>query len=401
MTAVGVANLDDDTVRLIMSKMSLDDGLGAASICQAWKEMSRSVWGSAKLLGDSSLLYDGQRDLCSTKRFVCPEKMALLPNGDICVVDSYYCDPHRRATIVSPAFVHKRHLPCPEPRGYPETDWCPGEGRLEAAVCTDDILFLSYYFPGCPGSCGRLFKYRLSDLALLAQLESNYRVGGLAEADDDDDDQEWAQYFCVPVSLLVLDGKLYVCDAGGECGEPSVVVFDMDLKYLFTFGVCNDYHLAEALGGPVAVDSLGLSLISPSDIACHEGLIYVCESQMKCIYVFDPAGNFQRVVLCNGSRFTALGEPIRIEFARGRLLVATDVAAPTYTSNHSGLVLALTPHGVLLQKIKLESVPYGLFAHEAEGRVYVACHVPATPDARPHAIGHAPPVFKVHALSIL
>jgi len=323
--------LEPDLAQLVMEQLrNVEDAFSAAAVCMAWRNASRDVWGTARLLGEVSRLVK----LCpDSLDLVQPDHLIVLPDGNICVVDSYVCDPHRRVMIVTPDFEPVKALPCAARPIYPESEWCPGEGHLEAAAASGDALFVTYYVPGCPGNAGEMFKYSLADDMLLHSIDSSYPVSGWgaweAASEEESEDMEWDQYFCHATDLVILGERLYVCDRGGECGDPSVVVFDHDLRYLFTFGTGNDNDSSgsgtddsgsdtddwRTIGTPN--DSRG-QLTDPLAIAAHEGLLYLLECRAKRVSVFDASGQFQHVVLCNGEHFA---NPPIIAFARGRLLV--------------------------------------------------------------------------------
>lgn len=378
-----------DVAQLLLEQLGLATGLRLARLCCVWRDVSHLVHGHAKLLSATALnlgqpaLMDlltghaeldvllrrlpggGQSKLCSELGcFESPHSIKLLPSGELCVVDQSYTNPLRRVTIFSSSLEPLRELPCPRRLEYGEKP-CPGEGRLMAAAPSKQFLFVSYYFPGCPFACGALFKYSLHDFALLKEVEGNQCIN---EDEEDEDLLEFTSHFAVAEDMVVVDEKLYVCDRGGECGEPSVVVFDMDLEYLFTFGAGDDtrhYSVASPEG----------ELTGPQAITAHAGSIYVAETLGNRVSVFDLKGNFQRIVLCNGEPFI---KPLSIAFCCGRLLVGefqdADYSSPSPEWPPS-CVKVLTPDGVLLQTLDLKFSPQALCVDEDNGRVYASTGV--------------------------
>lgn len=361
---------DHDTVELIMKQMGLADGLRLARTSKVWRDASRGVCGIARTLiatterfvyPGNSIQYGG-RNRYYEDRFVSPACTTILPSGDICVVDSSHRPRMRRAQIYSADLKFKHEIVCPAPLLYSENSDCYAEGHFTAAAASAEHLFLTYYAMGA--STGAIYKYRLSDFELLATFEGTQyeERDGEAEDEDDDDDIEWTSYFCMPIAVVVVGRRLFVCDHGGECGYSSVVVFDLDLKHLLTFG-------KEGEG----------ALCCPEGIAAHDGLIYVADQFNDRVAVFDEEGVFQREVLCNGER---MGCPLSVAIARGRLLVGCTYSSAGSTKSNDGVVFVLTPDGDLLQKIKF-ALPISLCVHDSKDRVYVSDFVDTS--GRPEA----------------
>ena len=367
-----------DVVTCIIEHLDLAGHLRFMSLCRTWRDMLRHTWGRAEHLSvtdlrlGASIAEQYRQDVVQEGRgrlppphpaepplgfFQRPNDVKTLPHGrGLCVVDCSRHEKLRRVQIFSPALEPLHALVCPAPLGYPEERGCYAEGAFRAAAASEDMLFVAYYFPGCPGDCGRIYKYSLPDLQLVGTLSSNYEVTDADDENIDDDDREWDLHFCNAEDMVVLDQRLYVCDRGGECGYPSVVAFDLDLAHLFTFGT----------------DELAI----PMGIAVHAGHIYVVDEGTCCVAVFDPNGAFQHYVRCNGDRFD---DPVCIAFAHGRILVG-EYTQPWF--GRTSRVKVLTPDGVLLHTVDVDYNPISLCVDEAKDRVYVA----AINDPRLHVL---------------
>jgi hypothetical protein len=355
---------DSDVASLIMEQLGLADGLAMARICKTWRASSREVWGRAQFLGRTALFVGDGKVGNALGQFELPVDVKILPRGDVCVVDGSWAADRRRFQILSADLEPLREVPCAAPQIYGRGNG--GGYDLMAVAASPDALFAACYSSGDPGHSAILFKYRLRDFEVLEELESSYEVNPPEDEDDEDDCGEWDEYFAAPADLLVVSDQLYLCDRGGECGSPSVVVFDLDLQHLFTFGIAR--HRADAFFDSerrfvIPAKKKGV-LLGPEALTSKDGLIYVADTVADRVKVFDLHGNFQRVVLCNRKPFVA---PISIAFARGRLLVGEGTS-----SSHGRRVKVLTPDGVLLQTVELSFSPASLCVHEAKDRVYAA-----------------------------
>lgn len=363
-----------DVVSLIVEQLGVADGLRLAGVSKVWRDSSRIVWGHAKSLSSTgksfvssekrlhadSLLRNLHQKIGSkqAKDAVLdqPARVILLPNGDVCVVDSSPFAEMRRVVVFSAELEIKRTLTCSTPLVYPshEARGSSCEGTFTAVAATTTHLYVTWYCSGLYSNGAALYKYRLSDFELVETREAMHKVSDDWDGTEDEH-LDWDTYFHMPCDLAVHGERLFVCDAGGESGESGIVMFDLNMKHLATIGDRNE-------------------MVHPEGIAVRDGLIYVASTNAEpqfAIALYDAEFDVEeygtdynfamrddaknRYMRCEGS-------PISIAFARGRMLVGCA----------SKDVKCFTPDGVLMQTLKLGYMPTSLCAHDAKNRVYAA-----------------------------
>jgi hypothetical protein len=343
-----------DVVSLIVEQLGVADGLRLAAVSKSWRDSSRAVWGYAEtLVTTQRLLIQEDAQLMSTPAFRNLQLLmmkettnehrldrpgaAIMLGDDLCVVDSSYSPKMRRVLVFSPELELKRTIPCPAPLVYPDSLDCPGEGVLTNVAASSEHLYVAWYSPAGYGLAA-IYKYRLSDFELVGKCDPNHKVSDDYDGTEDEH-LDWDCYFHMPCDLAVSGERLFVCDAGGEFGDPAIVVFDLDMKYLAT------------IGGKT-------TLTHPEGLAVLDGIVYVANSDANsefAIRIFDYHLVVSRYMPCDGN-------PISIAFARGRMLVGCA----------SKDVKCFTPDGVLLQTLKLDYMPVSLCVHDAQRVVYAA-----------------------------
>ena len=341
-----------DVVTLIVEQLGVADGLRLAAVSKSWRDSSRGVWGYAKtLVTTQRLLIQEDAALMSTPAFRNLQLLmmkettnearldkpggAIMLGDDLCVVDSSYAPKMRRVLVFSPELELKRTIPCPAPLVYPDSLDCPGEGVLTNVAASSEHLYVAWYSPAGYGLAA-IYKYRLSDFELVGKCDPQHKVSNEYDGTEDEH-MDWECYFHLPCDLAVHGERLFVCDMGGEFGDPGIVVFNLDMKHVVTL---DGEH----------------TLAGPEGMAVHpEGVIYVANSSADsefAIAIFEDEKC--RYMPCDGW-------PISIAFARGRILVGCA----------SKDVKCFTPDGVLLQTLELGYMPSSLCVHDANRLVYV------------------------------